>query len=107
MDQVALQAVLQCIPAGLRVKCRAAWSTGSSTSSGEEDRGTKSLEAENKELRARRRKGKESKEARASIQERKRPGGRVVCGNGPRGLGHSRKKLDEQKEEAQEGAGRN
>ena len=71
MDKVALQAVLQYIPAGLRGKCRAArngeWSTGSS---GEEDRRTKSLEAENKALRARRRKGKESKEARASIQEK-------------------------------------
>ena len=74
MDQVALQAVLQYITSGLRGKCRTArngeWSTGSSTSSGEEDRGTKSLEAENKELRATRRKGKESKEARASIQEK-------------------------------------
>ena len=58
------------IPAGLHGKYRQAvaarngeWSTGSSTSSGGEDRRTKSLEAENKELRARveARKGKESK----------------------------------------------
>ena len=48
------------IPAGLQGKYRQAvaaksgeWSTGSSTSSGEEDRKTRSLEAENKELRAR------------------------------------------------------
>ena len=48
------------IPAGLRGKYRQAiaartgeWSTGSSTSSGEEDRKSKSLEAESKELRAR------------------------------------------------------
>ena len=48
------------IPAGLRGKYRQAiaartgeWSTGSSTSSGEEDRRNKSLEAENQELRAR------------------------------------------------------
>ena len=48
------------MPAGLRGKYRQAiaartgeWSTGSSTSSGEEDRKCKSLEAENKELRAR------------------------------------------------------
>ena len=48
------------IPAGLRGKYRQAtagrtgeWSTGSSTSSGEEDRKSKSLEAENKELRTR------------------------------------------------------
>ena len=47
------------IPAGLRGKNRQAiaartleWSTGSSTSSGEEDRKSKCLEAENKELRA-------------------------------------------------------
>ena len=47
-------------PAGLQGKYRQAvaaksgeWSTGSSTSSGEEDRKTWSLEAENKELRAR------------------------------------------------------
>ena len=48
------------IPAGLQGKYRQAvaaksgeWSTGSSTSSGEEDRKARSLEAENKELRAR------------------------------------------------------
>ena len=48
------------IPAGLRGKYRQAiaartgeWSTGSSTSRGEEDRKSKSLEAENQELRAR------------------------------------------------------
>ena len=48
------------IPAGLCGKYRQAvaakngeWSRGSSTSSGEEDRRTKSVEAENKELRAR------------------------------------------------------
>ena len=48
------------ITAGLRVKYRQAnaarigeWSTGSSTSSGEEDRKSKILEAESKELRAR------------------------------------------------------
>ena len=48
------------IPAGLRGKHRQAvaarsgeWSTGSTSSSGEEDRKTRSLEAENKELRAR------------------------------------------------------
>ena len=48
------------IPAGLQGKYRETvvaklgeWSTGSSTSSGEEDRKARSLEAENKELRAR------------------------------------------------------
>ena len=48
------------IPAGVRGKHRKAiaartggWSTGSSTSSGEEGRKSKSLEAENQELRAR------------------------------------------------------
>ena len=48
------------IPTGLREKYRKAvaartgeWSTGSSTSSGEEERKNKSLEVENKELRAR------------------------------------------------------
>ena len=48
------------IPARMQGKYRQAvaaksgeWSTGSSTSSGEEDRKTRSLEAENKELRAR------------------------------------------------------
>ena len=52
------------IPAGLRGKYRQAiaaksgeWSTGSATSSGEEDRKTRSLEAENKELRIAKRAG--------------------------------------------------
>ena len=64
------------IPAGLRGKYRQVnaaktgeWSTGSSTSSGEEDKRTKSLEAENKELRPgmrpwRRREEKELKEGK-------------------------------------------
>ena len=66
------------------------WSTGSSTSSGEEERRNKNLEAENKELRARlevlgKKEGEGvQRRARASIKERKRPG-RVECGDGPRG----------------------
>ena len=57
VDEVALQGCYSNIPAGLYRQAVAAksgeWSTGSSTSSGEEDRKTGSLEAENKELRAR------------------------------------------------------
>ena len=49
---------------------QAGWFTGSSTSSGEEDRKSKSLEAENKDLRARlealgRKEGEEPKEDKA------------------------------------------
>ena len=52
------------------------WSTGSTTSSGEEDRKTRSLEAENKELRARidaleKKGGKECKEGRVSLPGKK------------------------------------
>ena len=84
------------IPAGLPGKYRQAiaartgdWSTGSSTSSAAEDRMYKSLEAENKELRARlgalERKEVEGAQKRIgpSIQERKRHGGRVENGHGP------------------------
>ena len=64
---------------------------GSSTSSGEEDRKSKSLEVENKELRARiealeKKKEKEPNEGNTFfIQERKRHGGRVERGHGHRG----------------------
>ena len=84
------------IPAGLRGKYRQAIaartgerSTGSSTSSGEEDRKSRNMEAENKELRARiegfveEGRGRSSRRARPSIQERKRVGGRVGNGQGP------------------------
>ena len=59
MDEVALQAMYNNIPAGLRSKYRQAvaartgeWSTGSSSSSGEEDKKSKIQEAETEELRA-------------------------------------------------------
>ena len=93
------------LPTGLRGKYRQAiaarvgeWSTGSSTSCGEEERRNKSFEAENEELRARlealEKEGKRRspRRARASIKERERSGRRVGCGDGPR---QSRKKLDE------------
>ena len=60
MDEVRCRRCYNNIPAGLHGKYRQAvaaksgeWSTGSSASSGEEDRKARSLEAENKELRAR------------------------------------------------------
>ena len=80
------------IPAGLRGLPIAArtgeWSAGSSTSSGEEDRKSKSLEAEIEELRARfealEKEGrKEPKEGMAHPRERERHGGRVENGHGP------------------------
>ena len=62
---------------------------GSSTSSGEEERRNTSLEAENKELRARlealEKKGSSPRRARASIKERERLGRRAGYGNGCRG----------------------
>ena len=100
----------QDIPAGLREKYRQAvaakkgeWSTGSSTSSGEEDRRAKSLEAENKEFRARiealERKEGEGVQggARTSIQEKKRLGGRVGMEMDLEDDVESREKLDEQR----------
>ena len=69
-------------PAGLRGKHRQAvaarsgeWSTGATTSSGEEDRKTRSLEAKKKELRARidasEKKGGEGVQGGQSIPSRK------------------------------------
>ena len=106
------------IPAGLRGKCRQAmtsrtgeWSTGSSTSSGEEERRNKNLEAENKELRAR-------LEVLGKKEGEGVQGGQGLPSRRESGLeewsvemdledeAESRKKLDEQREEAPEGAAR-
>ena len=68
------------IPTGLQGKYRQAvaaksveWSTGSSTSSGEEDRKARSLEAENEELRARidalEKEGRSARRGRVSLLE--------------------------------------
>ena len=60
VDKMSLQAMLSNVPASLYGKCKQAiaaksgdWSTGSSGSGGEEERKARSLEAENKEHRAR------------------------------------------------------
>ena len=93
------------IPAGVRGKYRQAidartgeWSTGSSTSSGEEDRKSKSLEAENKEPRTRiealeKKRRRSPRRTRPSSQKRKRHGGRVWSGHGPRGRGRESQKI--------------
>ena len=58
------------------------WSTGSSASSGEEDRKARSMEAENKELRARihavEKEGRSTKGVRYPFQRRRRLGRSVV-----------------------------
>ena len=101
------------IPAGLQGKYRQAvaaksgeWSTGSSTSSGEEDRKTRSLEAENKELRARSdaMEKKERVQGGSRVSLLKEEETRKMCGRDFMEVedeAECRKKRDEQKQKMQ------
>ena len=102
------------IPAGLRGKHRQAvaarsgeWSTGSTASSGKEDRKTRSLEAENKGLRARidalEKKGGEGAQGGQSILQGKKEIWKM-CGEEDldiEDVTESRRKLDEEKRKLQ------
>ena len=81
------------------------WSTGSSTSSGEEDRKSKYLEAENKELRAKQehyqKQNGEGAQGGPSLPPRRESGMEEEWGMDVEDEVESRKKLDEQKRKLQ------